>query len=398
MTSNQSHKRIVNSAGIGAAFLMATSAIGPGFLTQTTVFTQQLMASMGFVILISVLIDIVAQLNIWQILTANNKRGSELANEVVPGSGHVLTVLICLGGLAFNIGNISGAGLGLNILFPVSVEIGSIISAVIAVVLFLSKDIAKAMDLFVKVLGFVMLGLMLYVVFFAQPSMGEVAHRSMIPSTINFTSIVTLVGGTVGGYITFAGAHRLLENKTGILSLPEVKRSAVTGIIITACMRILLFLAVLGVLQQGAKLDAANPAASVFQSALGNIGYKLFGIVLWSAAITSVVGSAFTSVSFLKTLHPFFEKQQRAVIISFILLSTCIFLLWGNPVLILVIVGTLNGFILPFSLGLMLWVMMKRQLPGYKHPQWLLWSGWLVVAVMLWMSIVTCINEIPKLF
>lgn len=398
MTSNPSHKRIVNSAGIGAAFLMATSAIGPGFLTQTTVFTQQLMASMGFVILISVLIDIVAQLNIWQILTANNKRGSELANEVLPGSGHVLTVLICLGGLAFNIGNISGAGLGLNILFPISVETGSIISAVIAVVLFLSKDIAKAMDLFVKVLGFVMLGLMLYVVFFAQPAMGEVVHRSIIPSTINFTSIVTLVGGTVGGYITFAGAHRLLENKTGIPSLPEVKRSAVTGIILTACMRILLFLAVLGVLQQGAQLDAANPAASVFQSALGTIGYKLFGIVLWSAAITSVVGSAFTSVSFLKTLHSFFEKQQRTVIISFILISTCIFLAWGKPVFILVIVGTLNGFILPFSLGLMLWIMMKKQLPGYKHPQWLLWSGWLVVAVMLWMSIVTCINEIPKLF
>ena len=384
--------------GIGAAFLMATSAIGPGFLTQTTVFTQQLMASMGFVILISVLIDIVAQLNIWQILTANNKRGSELANEVLPGSGHVLTILICLGGLAFNIGNISGAGLGLNILFPVNVETGSIISAVIAVILFLSKDIAKAMDLFVKVLGFVMLGLMLYVVFFAQPSMGEVVHRSIIPSTINFTSIVTLVGGTVGGYITFAGAHRLLENKTGVPPQSEVKRSAVTGIIITACMRILLFLAVLGVLQQGAQLNASNPAASVFQSASGNIGYKLFGIVLWSAAITSVVGSAFTSVSFLKTLHPFFEEQHRAVIISFILLSTCIFLVWGKPVFILVIVGTLNGFILPFSLGLMLWVMMKRQLPGYKHPQWLLWSGWLVVAVMLWMSIVTCINEIPKLF
>jgi Mn2+/Fe2+ NRAMP family transporter len=398
LTSSPWYKNIAGSAGIGAAFLMATSAIGPGFLTQTTVFTQQLMASMGFVILISVIIDIVAQLNIWQILTANNKRGSELANEVLPGSGHLLTILICIGGLAFNIGNISGAGLGLNILFPVSVEAGSIISAAIAIVLFLSKDIAKAMDLFVKVLGVVMLGLMLYVVFFAKPDMGEVVQRTFYPSTINFTSIVTLVGGTVGGYITFAGAHRLLESKTGVPVMSEVKRSAVTGIIITASMRVLLFLAVLGVLQQGAQLNAANPAASVFQSALGNIGYKLFGIVLWSAAITSVVGSAFTSVSFLKTLHPFFEKQQRLTIISFILISTSIFLFWGKPVFILVIVGTLNGFILPFSLGLMLWVMMKRKLDHYKHPAWLSWSGWIVVAVMLWMSVVTFINEVPKLF
>ena len=398
MTSKKINWKLLGGKGAGAAFLMATSAIGPGFLTQTTVFTQQLMASMGFVILISVLIDIVAQLNIWQILTANNKRGSELANEVVPGSGHVLTVLICMGGLAFNIGNISGAGLGLNILFPVSVETGSIISAVIGIVIFLSKDISKAMDVFVKLLGIVMLLLTLYVVFFAQPPLGEVVHRTFFPSTINLTSIVTLVGGTVGGYITFAGAHRLLEDKSVVLTMKEVKRSAVNGIILTACMRILLFLAVLGVLTKGLQLDASNPAASVFQSALGTTGYKLFGIVLWSAAITSVVGSAYTSITFLKTLHPVFDRWQRLTTIAFIVVSTVIFLYWGKPILILVLVGALNGFILPFSLGLMLWVMMKRKLEHYNHPKWLLWSGWVVVAVMLWMSVITVINEIPKLF
>lgn len=376
---------------------MATSAIGPGFLTQTTVFTQQMMASMGFVILVSVLIDIIAQLNIWQILTANNQKASELANQVVPYSGHVLTVLICMGGLAFNIGNISGCGLGLNILFPVSVETGSIMSAAIAIVLFLVKDAAKAMDWFVKILGLVMLVLMLYVALTTQPPIGEVVRRTILPSTINLTSIVTLVGGTVGGYITFAGAHRLLESKQQ-LQLQEVKRSAVNGIIITASMRVLLFMAVLGVLMDGAVLDTGNPAASVFQSSLGKTGYKIFGVVLWSAAITSVVGSAFTSISFLKTLHPVFTANARITTIFFIIISTIVFVYIGKPVSILVTVGALNGFILPFSLGLMLWVMMKKKLQHYQHPQWLLWSGWIIVAVMLWMSVVTFTNEIPKLF
>jgi Mn2+/Fe2+ NRAMP family transporter len=398
LTSKKINWSFLSSKGAGAAFLMATSAIGPGFLTQTTVFTQQLMASMGFVILVSVIIDIIAQLNIWQILTANNKRGSELANEVIPGSGHVLTILICFGGLAFNIGNISGAGLGINILFPISVEMGSIISAFIAIIIFLFKDIGKAMDFFVKLLGIVMLGLMLYVVFFAQPPLAEVVHRTFLPSTINLTSIVTLVGGTVGGYITFAGAHRLLEEKTISHNMQEVKRSAVNGIVLTACMRILLFLAVLGVLTKGFQLNASNPAASVFQSALGTIGYKLFGIVLWSASITSVVGSAFTSITFLKTLHPFFNSRQRMSTIAFILISTSIFLFWGKPIIILVLAGSVNGFILPFSLGLMLWVMMKRKLNHYHHPKWLLWSGWMVVLVMLWMSVITFAKEIPKLF
>ena len=57
-----SEARVGRSALAGAAFLMATSAIGPGFLTQTAVFTGQLGASFGFAILASIAIDLVAQL------------------------------------------------------------------------------------------------------------------------------------------------------------------------------------------------------------------------------------------------------------------------------------------------------------------------------------------------
>ena len=56
------------SALIGAAFLMATSAIGPGFLTQTGKFTDSLHGSFGFVILISVILAAIVQLNVWRVL------------------------------------------------------------------------------------------------------------------------------------------------------------------------------------------------------------------------------------------------------------------------------------------------------------------------------------------
>src|SRR4029079_10407678 len=69
---------------LGAAFLMATSAIGPGFLTQTTVFTERLGASFGFAILISILFDLGAQLNIWRVVTAAGRRAQDIANELLP--------------------------------------------------------------------------------------------------------------------------------------------------------------------------------------------------------------------------------------------------------------------------------------------------------------------------
>ena len=47
------HRR---NAVLGAAFLMATLAIGPRFLTETATFTNSLLASYGFVILLSILL------------------------------------------------------------------------------------------------------------------------------------------------------------------------------------------------------------------------------------------------------------------------------------------------------------------------------------------------------
>ena len=125
---------------MGAAFLMATSAIGPGFITQTTKFTATLKASFGFVILISVLMDIGVQLNIWRIISVSKLYAQDLANKVFPGAGYVLSVLIIFGGIAFNIGNIAGAGLGLNVLTGCSVQTGAVISCIIAICIFVFKE------------------------------------------------------------------------------------------------------------------------------------------------------------------------------------------------------------------------------------------------------------------
>ncbi|HVE60022.1 MAG TPA: NRAMP family divalent metal transporter [Pyrinomonadaceae bacterium] len=396
-------KSSLSSVIMGAAFLMATSAVGPGFLTQTTVFTKQLLASFGFVILLSVLLDIFAQLNIWRVLTVSGKRGQDVANETVPGSGYLLAALIAFGGLVFNIGNIAGCGLGLNVLFGLPVIYGAIISAVVAILIFSFKEAGKAMDLFVKILGVVMLGLICYVVFASHPPLGEAAFRTVYPEMISAQTIVTLVGGTVGGYITFAGAHRLIDaGITGTESLSKVNKGAVSGIILTAMIRFLLFLAALGVIALGFSIDTtspnANPPAQVFQDAAGNFGYRIFGIVMWSAAITSVIGAAYTSVSFLKTFHAQIEAKNNFVIIGFIIVSTIIFLLLGQtPVTILVWAGTINGFILPIGLSLILIAARKKQIVGeYVHPLWLQIAGWLVVLIMFGFSVSTLYEFFTK--
>jgi Mn2+/Fe2+ NRAMP family transporter len=385
---------------LGAAFLMATSAIGPGFLTQTTVFTEQLAASFGFVILISIIIDIGAQLNIWRIIAISEKRAQDIANDILPGLGYFLAFLIVAGGLAFNIGNIAGAGLGTNVLFGVSPEMGALFSGLIAIGVFLFKEAGRFMDKFAQILGFLMILLTLYVMFTSSPPVGEAVTKTFMPDTIDFMAIITLVGGTVGGYITFAGGHRLLEaGITGRDALPEITKSSVSAIGIASLMRIFLFLASLGIVAQGLQIDPSNPPASVFNLAAGNIGYKMFGIVMWSAAVTSVVGAAYTSVSFIRTFSPLLEKYHKWLIIGFIVISTIVFVSIGKPVAVMILVGALNGLILPIALGVMLLAAHKKKIVGdYKHPVWLTVFGLIIVAAMSYMGVYTMINEIPKLF
>jgi Mn2+/Fe2+ NRAMP family transporter len=388
------HKSTYNGAIMGAAFLMATAAIGPGFITQTTKFTAELSASFGFVILISVLLDIGAQLNIWRIISISKLYAQDVANVVFPGAGLLLTVLIVIGGIAFNIGNIAGCGLGLQVLFGVDVKTGALISCAIALLIFSIKEAGIAMDQFAKFLGLIMIGLTVYVAFQSHPPVAEAILKTFVPDKIDETIILTIVGGTVGGYISFTGAHRLLDaGIAGEENLKKVSGSAVTAILIAAVMRIVLFLAALGIVQQGIVLDPQNPAATVFQSAAGLMGYKLFGLVLWCAAITSVVGSAFTSVSFMKTLHPFILKNFRQFTIGFIIFSTTIFLWVGQPVKVLIVAGGLNGIILPVALTLILLAVFKKQLMHqYKHPKWMQVAGWIVVAGMTYLSIKGIIN------
>jgi len=384
---------------IGAAFLMATSAIGPGFLTQTAVFTERLGPSFGFAILISVVIDLAAQLNIWRVIAVSGRRAGDIADDVAPGLGRVLTFLVALGGLAFNVGNVAGAGLGLEVATGMPVRIGAMLSALGAIVLFSLKEAGKAMDRFSIALGVVLVALTWYVAVASHPPLAEAVARTFVPTTIDILSIVTIVGGTVGGYITFAGAHRLVDaGVKGAAAVRDVTRSAFTAIGIASLMRIVLFLAALGVVSRGLALDPANPPASVFRHATGEVGYRLFGVVMWSAAITSVVGAAYTSVTFLRVLHRAFDAYWQRVVITFIALSTLIFLLIGQPVRTLMIVGALNGLILPLALGTMLVAAHRPSVVGtYRHPRLLTALGAVVTLAMAMASAYVLWRDIPKL-
>ena len=371
------------AASMGAMFLMATSAIGPGFITQTTVFTVQMGAAFAFAILVSILVDIAIQLNVWRVLGVSGLRANELGNTVLPGLGWIMAAFVFFGGVAFNIGNIGGTGLGMNAMFGLDPKIGGAISAAIAILIFVSKKAGLALDRIVVLLGAIMILLMIYVAIVSAPPVGEALKNTVAPDNVEFIVITTLIGGTVGGYITFAGAHRIIDSGlTGVDHVKEITRVSVMGIIVTGIMRVLLFLAILGVVASGVALAGDNMAADAFKAAAGEIGLRFFGVVLWAAGLTSVIGASYTSISFVTT-QKVKPRTRSLLTIVFILVCAVLYLTLNQaPQQLLIFAGAFNGLILPIGFAVVLWVAWRRRdlLQGYKYPAWLL-----IVGVLTWL-------------
>ena len=403
MSNNAPAKKASASVLFGAAFLMATSAIGPGFLTQTSKFTAQYGAPLIMVVLCAIIMDITAQMNIWSIIGVSGMRAQDIANKLLPGLGVFLAIIVSIGGLAFNVGNVGGVALGFNAMIGLPEKVGAVVAGCLGIIIFLNKNAKTIMDKVATVLAAVILITVLVVAIMSKPPVGEVATGlvSFGKFPTMFVALTTLLGGSCGGYIPFSGAHRLVD--AGVEGAGNFRKSVTQGVLTSGTVRILLFLAVLGTCGMAAGnadqiINAGNPAAEAFKLAAGNLGYRLFGLCLFSAGISSVVGAAFTSVSFLKTLHPFIAKNERWFVVGFIAFSTGMMVILGGAATLLIIAGAVNGLILPISLGTMLAASKSKKIVGdYKHPTWLFVLGLVVVVISGYVGI-KAVPGILKLF
>lgn len=77
-------------------------------------------------------------------------------------------------------------------------------------------------------------------------------------------------------------------------------------------------------------------------------------------------------------------KRSNLIVITFIVISTLVFLFIGKPIKLLIIAGALNGLILPITLGTILVASKKKSIVGdYKHPTWMLVFGIVAVVVTI---------------
>ncbi|WP_305813596.1 NRAMP family divalent metal transporter [Photobacterium leiognathi] len=387
-----------NKAILSVAFLMATTSVGPGFLTQTAVFTNIYKIDMAFPVFASMFITFGIVMNLWRIVGVSGLRIQDIANRVAPGMGYVVGILLALGAVAFNFGNVSGAALGINVLTGIDTTWGALFTGVVGCLLFVVHNASKRMDQMARYLGLFMIVLIAYVAMTSLPPMGETLQAAVLPADMSnlLLPTLTIVGGAVGGYYT--GAQRLVDvGLQGKDNVASIKKAAWAGISIAVVIRILLFLAVFGVIATGAVLDTSNPAADAFRQGAGEVGYFIFGLVLFVASITSVVGNSYMAISLIKTLFPVVARNEKAWCVGFIIITSLGTVTMNMPILLLMLAGLINSIILPVVLAMVLAATRRKDIVGdYKHPMYLTVTGVLIVVVMAAASLSNISNFMTK--
>lgn len=368
-----------NAALRSAAFLMATSAVGPGFLTQTVTFSALFQERLTPVILCVIIMDIVTQLHIWQTVVASGMRAPEIAGRLCPYLGYVVALLAALGGGAFLVGNIGGLALGLSTLLNVPTRTGVLLGAGIVIALLIPRGASKAAGYVAELLGCCVVAAAVFLVGKNAPPL-ETVESSLLHIQMSedlVSPLLTLLGGSCGGYIAFAGAHRLLDaGVTGVDALAGTRRSVLLGTLLSGGVRILLFLTTLGVCAAdtpvvGEIAHSASPVLEVFFAVMGTPGRWLFGAVLTCTGLTTAMGASYTSISFLKIFHPVVQRFERLCTACFALIAAGVAYLWGTPTGLMLLAGLLNGAILPVMLTITLLAEQKPAIVGedfHMHP------------------------------
>ena len=195
-TLNQQAAKPSRSVLFGAAFLMATSAIGPGFLTQTSKVTAQFGTALSLVIVLAIIMDITAQMNIWSVVSVSGMRAQDVANKLLPGLGVVIAILVAIGGLAFNVGNVGGVALGFNAMFGLNEKIGAVVAGCLGIIIFVNKNAKTIMDKVATVLAAVILLTVATVAVISKPPVGEAV--SSLAQLGNAAALLIIAGAFNG--------------------------------------------------------------------------------------------------------------------------------------------------------------------------------------------------------
>jgi manganese transport protein len=376
--------------GLGPGVIVAAAFIGPGTVTTATLAGAHHGSTLLWTLVFATIATIVLQEMSARLgLATGAGLGQALRATRGPAwLGMTLAVLavtaVVVGAAAYEAGNLTGAGLGLEGLTGMSARRWAAIGALLAAVLLWSgryRLVERVLVVCVAVMG---------IVFLATAAL--VAHRvpgllagffvPRIPDGSGALTALGLVGTTIVPYNLFLHAAAVNERWSGREAIPAARLDLVLAIGLGGLVSSAIVITAAAALEGGEIRSAADmatqlePLLGAWAGAAFTLGFAAAGI---SSAVTAPLAAAYAVLDVMGLGRRITSSTARAVFGGTLLIGAVVALLGTRPVPLILLAQVLNGLVLPIIAVVLLIAMNDRRLGDDANRTWANLVGGVVV-------------------
>jgi len=370
----------------GPGFLITAAFIGPGTVTSASFAGASFGFALLWVVIISGFLAFVLQEMSGRFSLKKRKDLSQVLMETTESRvvniffTLVAVLAIVIGAAAYEAGNITGAFIGLDSIYPMG-KFWAVLIALIALA-FLWGGRYRGIEVFLIGLVALMSFAFIATAIKAGPSLPGIL-KGFIPGFPEGSRPIAtaLLGTTVVPYNLFLYSSVVLKRWTRD-DVWEMRRdlgiSIALGIVITASIVVTSAAAFFA---SGIKIDSAATMAIQLRPLLGKFAQQTFCLGLFAAGLSSAITAPYAAAWLLRGVFKFNEKSyvfkiSSSVIVIFGLLSVFFPI---NPLQLIILAQIANGLILPLVVFYLGYTILKED----KNPYQLLVLIFSFVLVLL---------------
>lgn len=361
-------------AGIGPGVIVTAAFIGPGTVTTATLAGARFGTTLLWAMLFATIATIVLQEMSARLgLATGNGLGQALRSVNGPpwlgiGLASLAAIAVIGGAAAYQAGNLTGAGLGLESATALPLRAWVAIGAIIAGALLWTgkyKLVERALALCVALMGVVFLATALLVV----PHIGEIMKGMFVPRLPGGAELtaLALIGTTIVPYNLFLHAAVVRERWSGTADLPAVRWDLILAIGLGGIVSSAVMVTASAALD-GAEVQSAGDMAEQLRPLLGAwagrafaVGYAAAGI---SSAVTAPLAAAYTLLDALGRQRDVTTPLARTVWAGCLFVGAGTALIGLRPVPLIFFAQLVNGLVLPIVAVILLIAMNDRNRLG----------------------------------
>ena len=366
---------------LGPGVLVAAAFIGPGTITACTIAGVGFGYALLWAMLLSIIATIILQEMSARVGVVTQKGLAEVIRDqlTIPWlrylvMGIILSAIV-IGNTAYEAGNISGATLGLQVLFGSNyAPLYPWITGFIAFMLLYLGSYKTLEKVFISLVLIMSISFVLTAVF-TKPDIKEVLLGLFIPTIPNDSlfNIIALVGTTVVPYNLFLHASLIREKWNSSDDLKSVRRDTFLSIGLGGLVSIAIIISAAAI--NSTEVKDALDLAKGLEPLYGKSAKYLMGIGLFAAGITSAItaplAAAYVANSCFGWNTKVTDVRFRIVWIVVLFIGVISLSFGIRPIVIIQFAQVANGLLLPIIAIILIWIVNKSSVLGdFKNSIW----------------------------